>query len=960
MPSPSPETRQSHAADLTSGSKRVRALCAGVALTGTLVLAPPARSIMMAQTSAAPAVRVTRDSTFQERVWPADLNRDGITDLISTWAGTVSNGVFSGVRVQVATGRGDGTFNAPVRSSFQGSVLGAGDFNGDGNIDVIAVSVPDTSNRSSFAILPGNGTATLGAAHIVGPAGEVPFALSADMNDDGKRDLVVEGTSGVAIHPGNGDFTFGTPATLEDFNGPIEGILADFNDDGRRDVAVVNFFTRSVSIFLNQGSLLFSAADISMPHQVTDATAGDVNRDGRIDLILSAGQFEAGFNRGDGFVLVLSGNGNGTFGTPVEYPVAIGPQQIVVGDFNRDGITDIATGNRSSLYRDDCAGTVRKTWDSVSILRGVGNGTFTGLRNFSIGNQSRSDPSEIEDDRYRNTLSSLNTSDLNGDRATDLIASWGAVLFNIAATTNRPPTVNAGPDTLIQNVHETILRPTAADPDDDMLAWEIRDETGRVISNYPNFCYQQLHIGINTITVTVDDGHGHRASDTVAYTVESTNPPSVIVQAPTFGEVVPAAPYTIRWTATPGGNPIARFDLFSSSNDASTFTAIAECTGLAASVRECVWQRPGPPSNRSRIKVTGTDTAGRSSDGVSPPFTVLDSSGNTLPSGWSHGDIGAVAAAGSANFDGSIWTLTGSGADVWNTADEFHFAHRPQSTAFEIQTRVDSVQNVDPWTKAGLMVRTSLAANAAQASIFITPGKGVSFQRRRSAGGVSLHTTLAGVTAPVWLRLAASNGVIRGYYKKNLTDRWTLVGQDTLANYTVTNVGLAVTSHADGALARATFSNVRGGPLPEWVGPRAIGTTTAGGSFDGTDYTLSARGTDIWGICGRLCVPVDANQPLRGMDDHRPRRQRRQHPPVGEGRSDVPRIAGDRVETRLRDGDAGQGGEPAISPGHRRAELRRRDRRRRRAALAEAAARRQHLHGVVFNRRRDLCSIRRG
>jgi hypothetical protein len=840
----SPGNQLSQSGNSAVGSTRARAISSAAAIAGMLVLSPPARDTMVAQTSAAPAVRVLRDFRFYQSVWPADLNRDGVTDLISSTEVTFSGGGRGGSNLQVAIGRGDATFNAPVESSFSGTVLGVGDFNGDSNVDVIAASLLTTSG-SSIVLLPGNGTATLGAPRTVATAFDLPFALSADMNADGRRDLIVQGSGGALVYPGNGDFTFGTPATLTDENVPIEGIIADFNGDGRRDLAFVNDLS-SLSIFLNQGSLLFSGADIFLARPVSDATARDVNGDGRIDLLVSAGRPEFLGGPGDGDVLVLPGNGDGTFAAPVEYAVAIGPRQIVAGDFNRDGITDIATGNQSSIVRDDCADTW-KTWDSVSILRGQGNGTFAAAFNFSIGDQSRSDPADGDNARYRNTLSSLNTSDLNGDGSTDLIASYGAVLVNIAAAANRPPVVNAGPDTVLENTHETVLRPAASDPDDDLLTWVLRNESGQQISHFPNACWQGLHLGENTVTVTVDDGHGHSASDTVVYTVVSTEPPSVIVDAPTLNEVVPASPYTIRWQATPGGEPIARFDVFSSSDNAVTFTAIAECTGLAASARQCVWQHPAPPSNQGRIKVTVTDTAGRNSDGVSPPFTVLDEAGNTLPGGWSHADIGTVAAAGSAGFDGSRWTVSGSGTDIWNTADEFHFAYRPQPTTFEIQTRVETVQNVHPWTKAGLMVRTSLAANAAHGSIFVTPGKGVSFQRRRSNGAVSLHTTRAGITAPVWLRLTGYNGVIRGYYKKNLTDRWTLVGQDTLANYTAAHVGLAVTSHTDGTLARATFSNLRGGQLPEWVGPRAIGSNTASVVYDGTDYALTARGPDIWG-----------------------------------------------------------------------------------------------------------------
>jgi hypothetical protein len=80
------------------------------------------------------------------------------------------------------------------------------------------------------------------------------------------------------------------------------------------------------------------------------------------------------------------------------------------------------------------------------------------------------------------------------------------VLLNIAAVPNRAPTVNAGPDVVLQNTRETVCRPTASDPDEDVLTWSIQDETGRGIAGYPNACYGDLHPGENIITVTVDDG----------------------------------------------------------------------------------------------------------------------------------------------------------------------------------------------------------------------------------------------------------------------------------------------------------------------------------------------------------------------------------------------------------------------------------------------------------------------
>ena len=84
-----------------------------------------------------------------------------------------------------------------------------------------------------------------------------------------------------------------------------------------------------------------------------------------------------------------------------------------------------------------------------------------------------------------------------------------------------------------------------------------------------------------------------------------------------MGDVVPAANYTIRWNAQPGGSPIARFDVFSAADDQVQWQAIAECTALPASARQCVWQHPAPPTNRGRIRVQATDQADRPGNGFS-------------------------------------------------------------------------------------------------------------------------------------------------------------------------------------------------------------------------------------------------------------------------------------------------------------------------------------------------------
>jgi len=103
------------------------------------------------------------------------------------------------------------------------------------------------------------------------------------------------------------------------------------------------------------------------------------------------------------------------------------------------------------------------------------------------------------------------------------------------------------------------------------------------------------------------------------------------------------------------------------------------------------------------------------------------------------------------------------------------------------------------------------------------------------------------MVAPLWLRMIRMNGVVKAFYRKNPTDTWTMLGQQAVADWPSTvSVGLAVTSHADGTIAKAQFQGVWTSALPQLTG-RAIGAATGSVAFDGTTYTVKASGTDIWG-----------------------------------------------------------------------------------------------------------------
>jgi regulation of enolase protein 1 (concanavalin A-like superfamily) len=178
-----------------------------------------------------------------------------------------------------------------------------------------------------------------------------------------------------------------------------------------------------------------------------------------------------------------------------------------------------------------------------------------------------------------------------------------------------------------------------------------------------------------------------------------------------------------------------------------------------------------------------------------------------LPTGWAHQDIGSVAAAGSTGYNNGLFTMTGSGTDIWGTADEFQFAYRSVTGDGTIVAHVQSLQDLDRWTKAGVMIRASLAPGSRQAMMIVSPEKGSAFQRRIADNGDSVNTAGPFVAAPAWVRLQRTGSLITASISMDGTN-WTVVDTDTIDMPATVFVGLPLTSHNNGALATATMDNV--------------------------------------------------------------------------------------------------------------------------------------------------------
>jgi hypothetical protein len=280
--------------------------------------------------------------TFPCCLATADFNGDGIPDLV---VGSLVDGT-----VRILLGNGDGTFvTGPsiINGTFADvNALAAGDFNGDGNEDLVGV---DAQTDTVFVLL-GHGDGTFAELPARPATGDNPVVIVVgDFNGDGKLDLAIDNIfapnskltpTTLTILLGNGDGTF-TPAPPVPVGiGPESLVTADFNGDGKLDLAVANIQPpANVMVLLGNGDGTFAGPVSTIPIiYLNTLTVGDFNGDGKPDIAA----FEEVGQTAPQNVYALLGNGDGTFATATGGSGNIIPTNGVAGDFNGDGLWDIA------------------------------------------------------------------------------------------------------------------------------------------------------------------------------------------------------------------------------------------------------------------------------------------------------------------------------------------------------------------------------------------------------------------------------------------------------------------------------------------------------------------------------------------------------------------------------------------------------------------------------------------
>lgn len=417
---------------------------------------------------------------FPKWLQSADLNQDGIVDLVMTAA-------YS--RAAVMLGKGDGTFGDPTVytagaffASF-GSDLLLRDVNGDGNLDL--VNLDDNPGLGRLVIRLGAGDGTFGVQQTYDNIASVSTLASADFDNDGHEDFVLmnlddyseavvfsgsrPGLSSVASVDINGDGNLDVLAINTDNShvkrllgngqggfirqsdllvgpGPVSLATGDFNADGKLDFVTANRSGKSVSIMLAEGDGSYTRSDVQLDAIPIDVQVADLNGDGKLDLAV--------IDTFQDTLQILLGVGTGVFQSARIIPLGDVPSSLTFSDIDSDGRLDAVIALSQS--------------NRIMILEGQGDAAFSSARYVATSS----------------AVKSVAATDLNQDGRVDIVATLPeedqvAVFFGIGSNRFAEPQrihVGAQPNSLV-------LQDSNGDGRTDILVTNSGDSTASVILN---------------------------------------------------------------------------------------------------------------------------------------------------------------------------------------------------------------------------------------------------------------------------------------------------------------------------------------------------------------------------------------------------------------------------------------------------------------------------------------------
>jgi hypothetical protein len=301
-------------------------------------------------------------------------------------------------------GHGDGTFDTGFRRSLPniGSVTtppAVGDLDGDGHLDLVLTQfdpahiVPPLPTTGFVSVWRGAGDGTFADPFVLSDANDINGSVVSDFDGDGKQDVAVSRrfTSDIAIYRGRGDgtleFLSSTPLTIA----PWAFASADLDGDGAVDMVVTDPSIDRLVVVRNMGGgVLSPQPSMATGHFPNSLVVADFNGDGRPDIVT--------INNSPNLSMFLQ-NSDGSFGPEMRLPMPFYSEVATPGDFNGDGILDLAVGGN----------LISASFNDFWILDGVGDGTFRPARSVAEGFPS-----------------SLSTADFNQDGRDDLAFGLGS------------------------------------------------------------------------------------------------------------------------------------------------------------------------------------------------------------------------------------------------------------------------------------------------------------------------------------------------------------------------------------------------------------------------------------------------------------------------------------------------------------------------------------------------------
>jgi hypothetical protein len=316
----------------------------------------------------------------------ADFNGDGNADALVFTA--ANGGTVLTSTLDMVPGDGSGKLGTPVSSpvTITPTMLVTASINEDGKADVVLAGYIPSGSSYGVAILLNQGNGSFAAELDYNLPSPVVSLVTGDFNGDGRTDIAVgvapgsgnTGASGVYVLLGQANGTFAAPVKIDSSLNPTGLAAADLNGDGKTDLIVAdqggfdyagasNQINGALHVYLGatNGTFTAAATPTTSATNYSVVALGDLNADGKLDLIVAGNV--AGTNPGSGTpnVYTLLGNGDGTFRAPATLALSgldgIGATSIALADFNKDGHLDVAIGNAT---------------DFTEVLFGNGDGTL--------------------------------------------------------------------------------------------------------------------------------------------------------------------------------------------------------------------------------------------------------------------------------------------------------------------------------------------------------------------------------------------------------------------------------------------------------------------------------------------------------------------------------------------------------------------------------------------------------